>query len=311
MPPRLGIAFLCSWKQLNSVLARCRRWIDAGNGHREPVQGSASIRAGAGGCQVPVSPCWHPGLAPAPQPVLVLLPQKRCREPRAVHAVCLSCSRPESQQEQSCFPVAGVLQPALGQGCCLSSGAPPGMGMCVTVPLPGSGVMSCCPARLSPWPLLQLSRNFCLSWGWAWALWILLRALGMFWGSPKAPVFPRRAAGTVLGRVPVPPSPPGSLSSSAGPAASPGAGQWIFVQARRLGANFGLNFPVEHIGIRGVCDSWFGCWARRDRVQSKDLASGWMLLYLALKHSVNRSYEYWLFLDIEVPAVCCIYAHKS
>lgn len=27
----------------------------------------------------------------------------------------------------------------------------------------------------------------------------------------------------------------------------------------RLWANFVLNFPVEHTGICGVCDCWFGC----------------------------------------------------
>lgn len=67
------------------------------------------------------------------------------------------------------------------------------------------------------------------------------------------------------------------------------------MEACRLWSNSVLNFPIEHIGIFGVCDFWFGCLAGDDRVQSKGLASGWMLLYLALKHSVNRSHEYQLF----------------
>lgn len=62
----------------------------------------------------------------------------------------------------------------------------------------------------------------------------------------------------------------------------------------RLGANFVLNFPAEHIGIFGVCDFWFGCLARDDRMPSKGLASGWVLLYLAFRHSMNRSHEYQL-----------------
>lgn len=67
------------------------------------------------------------------------------------------------------------------------------------------------------------------------------------------------------------------------------------MEACRLWSNFVLNFPVEHTGIFGVCDFWFGCLARDDRVQSKGLASGWMLLYLALKCSVNRRHENQLF----------------
>lgn len=67
---------------------------------------------------------------------------------------------------------------------------------------------------------------------------------------------------SAVGSVPVPVSPPGRLSSSLGPAClagSPGGGQWIFVQARRLWANSGLNFPVGHVGICGVGDFGFGC----------------------------------------------------
>lgn len=61
-------------------------------------------------------------------------------------------------------------------------------------------------------------------------------------------MFPRDGSWHRAGHGPCAPSPAGSLSSSAGP------GQWSFVQA-----NFGLNFPPEHIGTCGVCDSWFGC----------------------------------------------------
>lgn len=78
-----------------------------------------------------------------------------------------------------------------------------------------------------------------------------MAALGMLRGSAKAPVLPQDSC-AVLAMALCP-------SLLAGPAGSPGAGQWIFVQAGRLQANLGLNFPAEHIGICGVCDFWFGC----------------------------------------------------
>lgn len=92
-----------------------------------------------------------PELAPAPQPVLVLLSE-------AALAVCWSCSRPQSQQEQSCFPVAGV--PAACLWARLLSELQPRASRNVDVcdcPFLSSGVMSCYPARLSPGPLLQLN----------------------------------------------------------------------------------------------------------------------------------------------------------
>lgn len=46
------------------------------------------------------SPCWDPELLPA---------RSLCSwEPQAALAVCLSCPRPQPQQEQSCLPVAGA-----------------------------------------------------------------------------------------------------------------------------------------------------------------------------------------------------------
>lgn len=71
---------------------------------------------GAGGCQLLVSPCWDPGLAPAAQPVL----SSGC-----------PCSLAElPQQDQGCSP--GAPAACSGQGSCLSSA--PEVGMCVTVP---------------------------------------------------------------------------------------------------------------------------------------------------------------------------------
>lgn len=87
-----------------------------------------------------------PELAPAPQPVLVQLP----------------CSLLELLK--ATVPVGAEVFPS-GWGSCSLPGAgllseqwncslvPPEMGMCVTVPLLGS----CYPARMSPWPLLQLN----------------------------------------------------------------------------------------------------------------------------------------------------------
>lgn len=58
-----------------------------------------------------------------------------------------------------------------------------------------------------------------------------------------------------------------------------------------------------------MCDFWFGWLARDAGVQSKGLASGWMLLYLALKHSVNRSHEYQRFpLDENICSVLYVCA---
>lgn len=103
------------------------------------MQSRDSTRAGAGGCQVLVSPCWDPELGPAPQPVLVLLSQKRLWKPQGALSVCLDCSRPQSQQKQIVSLWLRFLQPALGQECCLTSGTPTSCpqkwGMCVTVPL--------------------------------------------------------------------------------------------------------------------------------------------------------------------------------
>lgn len=66
----------------------------------------------AGGCQVLVSPCWAPELGP----VLVLLSQKCFWKPQGALAVCLSCSRPQSQQNQGCFHVVGVPAACFGPG---------------------------------------------------------------------------------------------------------------------------------------------------------------------------------------------------
>lgn len=138
MPPRLRIAFLCSWKQLNSVLAtwevnRNTGWTGAcaeqrlhqSRSRRVPSPGVTLLGSRAGSCS---SACPCAALSETP------LEASGC-----TLQVCLDCSRPQSQQKQIVSLWLRFLQPALGQECCLTSGTPTSCpqkwGMCVTVPL--------------------------------------------------------------------------------------------------------------------------------------------------------------------------------